>query len=370
MSVSILPYRPSGSSFWVAAPPLQPGRFALQVVATSASGVVFLALVTPLVGALVRLRANYAPRRVQLPTDASATEEGEPGPVARGRTSYFGMLKRVHRIEGWAGMYKGIMPSIIESVLSIVLVAPILSLAITLIDRISTYPLNFHLGPTFAPFLVLIAVCLFVPLDIIKTRVITTPYKLPAFEPAVALRTILSPSERARPARLYALPGVIAATLLENVVPLVMYPIWLVILQLLDIHHAGAGAGGRSVLIILRYTACYFVGFWLLAFTATALTVLNVLKIRLSLQRFPAPAPASDSEVDTEEGVDVALYSATEDVLEVRTESDHAQYTSLKDAYRSVLAEEGARALLRGWWITALSVAPMFVLPLIPPLNF
>nr|GAT44563.1 predicted protein [Mycena chlorophos] len=67
---------------------MQPGR----------SGVVFLALVTPLVGALVRLRANYAPRRVQLPTDASV-EEGGGGPVARGRSSYFGMLKRVHRIE-------------------------------------------------------------------------------------------------------------------------------------------------------------------------------------------------------------------------------------------------------------------------------
>nr|GAT55659.1 predicted protein [Mycena chlorophos] len=338
---------------------MQPGR----------SGVVFLALVTPLVGALVRLRANYAPRRVQLPTDASV-EEGGGGPVARGRSSYFGMLRRVHRIEGWAGMYKGIMPSIIESVLSIVLVAPILSLAITLIDRISTYPLNFHLGRTFAPFLVLVAVCLFVPLDIIKTRVITTPYKLPAFEPAVALRAILSPSERARPARLYALPGVVAATLLENVVPLVMYPVWLVILQVLDIgpHHAG----GRSVLMILRYSACYFVGIVLLALTTTALTILNVLKIRLSLQRLPAPASTTGSEDGADVDVDVALYSATEDVLEVRTESEseHAQYTSLKNAYRSVLAEEGARALLRGWWITALGVAPMFVVPVIPPLNF
>lgn len=53
-----------------------------------------LALVVPLTGALVRVRANFNPKSIQL--DAEGNVEPHTGPVV---TSFFGMLARVKRIE-------------------------------------------------------------------------------------------------------------------------------------------------------------------------------------------------------------------------------------------------------------------------------
>ena len=84
-----------------------------------------LAIVVPLTGGLVRFRANYNPKGLQL--DAEGGAQPHTGPVI---STFFGMLKRVYRIEvsvirfqyfwsklppllqGWAGFYKGLsMPS-------------------------------------------------------------------------------------------------------------------------------------------------------------------------------------------------------------------------------------------------------------------
>lgn len=79
-----------------------------------------LAIVVPLTGALTRFRANYNPKGLQL--DAEGGAQPYTGPVV---SSFFGMLKRVHRIEvrllchvymrksnmtsqGWSGLYKGL----------------------------------------------------------------------------------------------------------------------------------------------------------------------------------------------------------------------------------------------------------------------
>jgi hypothetical protein len=53
-----------------------------------------LAVLIPLVGALVRFRAHYNPKGLQL--DSEGDVQPHTGPVI---SSFFGMLKRVHRIE-------------------------------------------------------------------------------------------------------------------------------------------------------------------------------------------------------------------------------------------------------------------------------
>lgn len=53
-----------------------------------------LAIVVPLTGALTRFRANYNPKGLQL--DAEGGAQPYTGPVV---STFFGMLKRVHRIE-------------------------------------------------------------------------------------------------------------------------------------------------------------------------------------------------------------------------------------------------------------------------------
>jgi hypothetical protein len=53
-----------------------------------------LAVLIPLVGTLVRFRAHYNPKGLQL--DSEGDVQPHTGPVV---SSFFGMLKRVHRIE-------------------------------------------------------------------------------------------------------------------------------------------------------------------------------------------------------------------------------------------------------------------------------
>jgi hypothetical protein len=49
----------------------------------------------PFIGVLVRYRANYVPKRVRLDTeDGTANETGSDSNLG-----YFGMMKRVYRIE-------------------------------------------------------------------------------------------------------------------------------------------------------------------------------------------------------------------------------------------------------------------------------
>lgn len=55
---------------------------------------IYLAIAIPIAGALVRLRANFNPKSIQL--DAEGNVEPHTGPIV---TSFFGMLKRVKRIE-------------------------------------------------------------------------------------------------------------------------------------------------------------------------------------------------------------------------------------------------------------------------------
>jgi hypothetical protein len=71
-------------------------------------GIVF-AITMPFYGVLVRYRANYTPKRgVQLrDEDGSAADT----PSSDTPNSYFQMMKRVHRVEGWAGLYKGLSAS-------------------------------------------------------------------------------------------------------------------------------------------------------------------------------------------------------------------------------------------------------------------
>ena len=85
--------------------------------------VITLAVFVPLTGVLVRFRANYNPKGLQLDTEGGAAPY--TGPIVN---SYFGMMFRVYRLEvsplpfsrkdlngmhrqGVAGLYKGLSMS-------------------------------------------------------------------------------------------------------------------------------------------------------------------------------------------------------------------------------------------------------------------
>ena len=96
----------------------------VELIGLFISIAIYIVIAVPLNGALVRLRANFNPKSIQL--DAEGNVEPHTGPVV---TSFFGMLRRVKRIEvsplwiwsavcrsscspsyaqGWAGLYKGL----------------------------------------------------------------------------------------------------------------------------------------------------------------------------------------------------------------------------------------------------------------------
>jgi hypothetical protein len=69
--------------------------------------VLILGIGMPFMGVLIRYRADYIPKAGGVSLDNEdgvgvAPRSSEPA------TSYFGMMNRVYRIEGWAGLYKGI----------------------------------------------------------------------------------------------------------------------------------------------------------------------------------------------------------------------------------------------------------------------
>ncbi|KAJ7754304.1 mitochondrial carrier domain-containing protein [Mycena maculata] len=301
----------------------------------------------PFVGVLVRYRANYTPKRLQ----GLAGEEAAEDPVAS--IGYFGMMKRVHRIEGWAGLYKGIMPSIVTSLIAIVVVSP-LAIFLSPGHRVLpngqvSVPPQFVLGPmwilNFA--LSLVPSLLLIPMQIITNRTITTPHTLAAFAPSAALRVLLSPAERAQPLRLYLSPGVALAVLLEAFfTPLLSLLLALALPHLFRAHHGS-----------LMYLA---VALPTVVFGTALLTPLQVMFTRLTLQR-RGETPDAPAVAD-------APPAYAEDVLDVRTQQ--APYTSLFDCARQIVREEGWRVLYRAWWLTALSLvlamgAPM--VPLAPP---
>ncbi|KAJ7144728.1 mitochondrial carrier domain-containing protein [Mycena crocata] len=301
---------------------------------------IIFGITMPFVGVLVRYRANYAPKRgPQLPTD-DGLDHGADTPM-----SYFGMMKRVHRIEGWRGLYKGVMPSIISSLIVVVAISP---LAVFLALGHKVLPNGrMYIGPqsgivmwiiSFA--LSIVPVLLIIPMQIITNRAITTPHKLDWFSPSAALRALLSADERAKPLRLYFTPGVALSEILQGlVVPTINLLRQLVIPRLYLSHRLPVLIAALPIILL-----------------ATALlTPLQVMDTRLTLQRLnaaPVEAPVADAPPAYEE-----------EVMEFRTQE--APYEGLIDCGRKMVAEEGWRVLFRAWWLTAF----LMVLPLLAPVT-
>ncbi|KAJ7677069.1 mitochondrial carrier [Mycena polygramma] len=286
----------------------------------------------PFVGVLVRFRANYTPKAgaVRLGLE-SLDEEAGMGDASPSDSSlwYFGMMKRVYRIEGWAGLYKGLMPSIIGGIIAAAVAAPIGAVT------------SQQWSPGFLKWVIdfvlaTIPAMLLVPVRIIVNRAIVTPNKLAAFDARGALRVLLSPAERAQPLRLYLAPGVAFAYILEALVPPALIGILILI--------AGASLPllvGCAVPVIL--------------FTTALVTPLQVIAVRLTLQR------RGSETLDPDTIHEQPVYEENESVTQFRTEE--APYTSLLDCARKIVAEEGWGVLTRAWWVTVLTMLPLLVAP-------
>jgi len=302
-------------------------------------------IMVPLVGALVRFRANYAPKGLQL--DQEGGVQPHAGPVVN---SYFAMLVRVRNLEGWKGMYKGLMPSIIATLMvttfTWIFIGTSVPRGAGRYSAPSATPLQLLM---YSAFIAVIGL----PVTIITNRAITTPYLLPWFDPKYSLQRLLTPTELRKPWLLYLTPGLLGSKILHlGYIIIVLRSFRSLLLPSVDAIASGSikpGSGVPPDFTGLRIGTYLF----LAAISTFVLCPLEVLATRLSLQR-NHPTSAAFEAVPQEEGAETGMpYAGTEDVVGLRNEFD--PYVGFTDAAKRMVDEEGWKSLFRGWWITLLA---------------
>ncbi|KAH7907075.1 mitochondrial carrier [Hygrophoropsis aurantiaca] len=297
-----------------------------------------LALSVPLTGAFVRLRAHYNPKGLQL--DPEGDVQPHTGPV---RPSSFGMLRRVYRIEGWSGLYKGLMPNMLFTLI-------IIAFLVTFLDvkQLRPHEAYTYTAPQTGALEMLVyrlfAMLISLPQVIFINRAITTPYKLPYLNAIYSLRILLTPTERQRPWRLYLTPGLLAAQVLHTAFKLGLRSICQLLLP-----EIASGTLTRSEDTSIVKRSIFFV----IALLGTIIMApLEVAVIRLAIQRNHAvPEFNSISQEEDGDAEETVEYSGVEeDVIGLRTERE--PYTGLVDCLKRIIDEEGWGALYRAWWLT------------------
>ncbi|KAG8712106.1 hypothetical protein FRC09_017108 [Ceratobasidium sp. 395] len=327
--------------------------FLLAMLGPIAAG---LALSVPIAGAIVRLRANYTPKGLQLNQEEDINESSHVAPEARVGPAVNGivnMLRRIHRLEGWPGMYKGFMPAFVSTILLT------LWAVLTIPGHAKYQPRSQMHVPGTGILRGLLygmgALVVGIPYEILFNRAVCTPHRLPWFRPMEALRIILTPFERRKPWVLYLTPGLLAARMLILV--------WVVavarVVRSMLLPSLANGLGSAADLddqnrMTKRLNMTNLTIFILFSASSTAvLCPLEVLATRLSVQR-NHPRTDADCAIDGMADPAAEYIGEEEDVIALRSEED--PYLGLADCARRMIDEEGFGSLFRAWWLTMLAV--------------
>ncbi|KAF8836602.1 hypothetical protein BDN67DRAFT_973930 [Paxillus ammoniavirescens] len=296
------------------------GVIALQAASLVVLLVVGCAAAMALRGNIDKLRAQYTPSNVLVQLGSEkCTGAPAGGSITK---SYWGMIKRVYRLEGWRGQLKGIIPSLVISNLFL------------LVDRI-------HLLPPLNPVLeACLAIAFLVPSTILTTRVITTNEMLRFFDVRRALRVLFSPAERRQPWLLYLTPGVLPAKLIHPAWAYLSVKMERAVIRLVEDREFFDGVSTVTL-----------VGLGFVLLRAAVVTPVDVISVRLAIQR---NRPAVELEGDSSDVNSEKLLTKEEQVLNLRTDLDMPHYTGLLDCVRCIIKEEGFWVLYRTWWYTSL----------------
>jgi hypothetical protein len=288
-------------------------------------------IVVPLTGVLIRYRANYNPKGLQL--DAEGGAQPYTGPIIR---SYFTMLGRVYRIEGLQGFYKGTMPTTLSVMAMTIFILLVLD---PVKPRLTGYKAP-DVGVWGTLVYSIFTMLLSLPTVILTYRAITTPYKLSYWNAMQAFRVLLTPTERRRPWILYLTPGLLAAQVLHiSIVVLFLGP--------LRRHFDLSFKEPATFLSAAAYAV-------IVALSTIILTPLEVIVTRLAIQRNHASAEYNSVSQEVEgDGENVPEYGGEEDVMGLRSEGD--PYLGLVDCAKRMVDEEGWSSLYRAWWLTILA---------------
>ncbi|KAJ7579105.1 hypothetical protein C8J56DRAFT_336654 [Mycena floridula] len=287
----------------------------------------------PLTGTLIRLRANFAPKRLQLLADDGEQERPVNG------NSYVGMFKKVHRIEGWGGLYKGIFCYILMSVLAFIVGAGSIGGF-----RADTSKFDVQL---FRMANRIIFGMLMLPLNVLMYRSIVTPYTM-SDSWRRNMHILFSPDERQAIWRIYTIPGLVVA----NACQVVFVNISTTSLAILLSWPASATSDKKAVLILLEVSVIIA-----MVITTIVLPPLEVLLAKLATQRYPTV-----EEITEDPHFTLAVRYADDGLETIEIRQDQPPYTGFIDCFKTVIKEEGWRTLYRGWWVTLIGDVLLFCL--------
>ncbi|KAG8695392.1 hypothetical protein FRC12_012571 [Ceratobasidium sp. 428] len=310
-----------------------------------------LIIAVPIAGAIVRLRANYTPKGLQLDQDDTNTpSQARVGPAVDG---VINMLRRIRRLEGWPGMYKGFVPAVISTII-------VTLWAILTVPGHAKYrPCSQVYVPATSIFRGLLygvgALLVAIPYEILFNRAVCTPHRLPWFKPMQALRTILTPYERRKPWVLYLTPGLLVARMLILIwVVAVAQVVRAVLLPSLSRGLSDVRDPDDQNRMTKHLNPVKLAVFLIFSMASTAiLCPLEVLATRLSVQR-NHPTTDADRAIDGASDPMPDYIGEEEDVIALRSEED--PYRSLLDCGRRMVNEEGVGSLFRAWWLTMIAV--------------
>ncbi|KAG8788365.1 hypothetical protein FRC15_004645 [Serendipita sp. 397] len=298
----------------------------------------------PFTGALIRFRANYTPKGLQLDSEGQA--QPYVGPVV---TNYFAMLRRIHRIESWPGFWKGYIPSAIHTVFVVIFVGIIgASMSFKPGAHNTVEVQNGFYLVLYAAFLSLLST----PFTVLINRAITTPHRLPWIG-WKSVQVLLTPYELHRPWMIYLAPGLLLTRTL--------HVSWLVFVHrgvrrlLLPSLNTDDLYNEEDPSTVIDRLPPFRLGLYLLFVAISAITVLTPLEVistRLSVQRNHSEAAGFGRVPQDEDTADLEYAGRDEDVIALRPEDN--PYEGLVHCGKSILQEEGPETLLRAWWVTLL----------------
>jgi len=303
-------------------------------------------IVWPFIGTLIRYWANYTPKGIALGDETRGERGTLELDLPERNVGYWGMLRRVKRVEGFGGLWKGAGVYAIFVVLSIVLV---ILIGITVFVLMHFFPFIGKKGIfVILPFIVILSYLITIPVCVVVVRSIATSKKLWVRQPIKAYRALLNPFERRNPFRLCLLPGLAFGIILADLVQ-------------------GALAIPRGLIMakpshsIFKYVCLILLDIVM----ALAVTPLHVAIIRLALQERAAPVPQApvgeegnilldpQNALPTyQEAEGIEFAGAEEDVINIR--SGQVPYKGLIDCMKSISKEEGIRTLWRGWYLSVI----------------
>ncbi|KAJ7579104.1 mitochondrial carrier [Mycena floridula] len=299
----------------------------LAMVLVPLSAVLFSLLVLfsiiPLSGILVRVRANFVPKRLQL-----VTEDGEQeGPVIV--NSFFGMLKKVYRVEGWAGLFKGFWSYFLMGILASIVGAGALGFR----QDGSAFDVQlFRLGKN------IIFAVLLLPGNVLIYRSIVTPYRLSAWASwRQNLHILFSPDERRAMWRIYTIPGLAVATVCQAVFVNVLTAILIALLNIAAESVSKKHQIIKAAVVVVLSTVL----------TTMILPPMEVVMAKLATQRYPGV-----EEIAEDPHFALAIRYADDGEESLETRQDRVPYTGFVDCVKTVVKEEGWRAMYRAWWVT------------------